>query len=125
MTFANNQRRALVLGSYPCVTPVHGGQIRLAEIINAYRQAGYAVQSINLYEMQPQPRGDHDFDFPPDTPWRLWHEKHVPLIADLNSGRYAAGDPVAYKKTIRRRTRQSEHHPPGTTLASATCGALA
>lgn len=98
MTFANNQRRALVLGSYPCVTPVHGGQIRLAEIINAYRQAGYAVQSINLYEMQPQPRGDHDFDFPPDTPWRLWHEKHVPLIADLNSGRYAAGDPVAYKK---------------------------
>lgn len=96
--------RILVLGSYPCVLPRHGGQVRLAEIIKAYAAAGHAVQSLNLYSMTGEaegageagsPRGRFDFDFPPDTPWRRWQGQSIPLIEDLCSGRYAAGDEQA------------------------------
>lgn len=91
--------RVLVLGSYPCVAPRHGGQIRLAQIIASYRAAGYAVQSLNLYTMEPDtPRGPHDFNFPTHTPWRLWQGRAVPLIEDYCTGLYAAGDEVAYAR---------------------------
>ncbi len=89
----------LVLGSYPCRVPMHGGQIRLAEIIAAYRRQGYTVQSINLYDRLAnagQPVGEHDFDYPATSRWRLWENKAIPLIEDLTSGRYAAGDETLY-----------------------------
>lgn len=90
--------RILILGSYPSITPRHGGQVRLAEIIKAYRAAGHEVQSINLYSMAEDERGDFDFDFPRHTPWREWQGRQVPLIEDLTSGRYAAGDKTAYAR---------------------------
>lgn len=56
--------RILILGSYPCVVPRHGGQIRLAEIIANYRRAGFQVQSMNLYTMTAtEARGPHDFNY--------------------------------------------------------------
>lgn len=91
----------LVLGSYPCRVPMHGGQIRLAEIISAYRRQGYTVQSINLYDRLAnagQPAGEHDFDYPASSHWRLWENKAIPLIEDLTSGRYAAGDEGIYTR---------------------------
>lgn len=90
----------LVLGSYPCRVPIHGGQIRLAQIIAAYRRLGRPVQSINLYDRyaaQGQPRGPYDFDYPPDSPWRRWHNQAIPLIEDLTSGRCAAEDETLYR----------------------------
>lgn len=96
-----NIRRILVLGSYPCVKPLHGGQIRLSEIIAAYRSAGFQVQSVNLYDAASaagQPAGRHDIDYPRDTPWRHWRGRVVPLIEDLTSGRYAANDQHVYQK---------------------------
>lgn len=89
--------RILILGSYPTITPRHGGQVRLAEIIKAYRAAGHEVQSINLYSMVAEGRGEFDFDFPQNTPWRDWQGRRIPLIEDLTSGRYAAGDETAYE----------------------------
>ncbi len=80
---------------------MHGGQIRLAEVIRAYREQGYTVQSLNLYNRSAsagQPAGKHDFHYPASTPWQLWQGKAVPLIEDLTSGHYAAGDQAAYQK---------------------------
>lgn len=93
-----NKAKILVLGSYSCVVPRHGGQIRLAEILKAYRAAGHEVQSLNLYSMTETERGEFDFDFPRNTPWREWQGRQVPLIEDLTSGRYAAGDEAAYAR---------------------------
>lgn len=93
--------QVLVLGSYPCVTPLHGGQIRLAEIIAAYRRAGYIVQSINLYDISAaagQPRGPHDVEYPFDSAWRQWRGKAVPFVEDLTSGLYASRDENAYAR---------------------------
>lgn len=90
--------RILVLGSYPSISPRHGGQIRLAEIIKAYRAAGHEVQSINLYGMAEGARGEFDFDFPRNTPWRAWQGRQIPLIEDLTSGGYAAKDEAAYAR---------------------------
>ena len=79
---------------------MHGGQIRLAEIISAYREAGFRVQSVNLYGVEAaagQPRGPHDIDYPRLSAFRRWHGKALPLIDDLTSGQYAAGDSQAYQ----------------------------
>ena len=92
--------KVLVLGSYPCVKPMHGGQIRLAEILEAYRQAGFQVQSINLYGHDAaagQPHGPHDMHYPTATPYRQWNGRAIPLIDDLTSGQYIAGDEDAYR----------------------------
>ncbi|WP_026686569.1 glycosyltransferase [Azovibrio restrictus] len=94
-------KKVLILASYSCVTPLHGGQIRLSEIIKSYQAAGHAVQSLNLYSMMSVGRGSHDFNYPLDTPWRLWQGRSVPLIEDLTSGRYAAGDEEAYARLTR------------------------
>lgn len=91
--------QVLVLGSYPCVRPLHGGQVRLAEIIAAYRRTGYAVQSINLYDISAgvgQPRGPHDVEYPRDSAFRQWRGRAIPLIDDLTSGLYASQDERAY-----------------------------
>lgn len=94
----------LVLGVYPCMTPRHGGQVRLAEIIAAYRRAGFGVQNINLYDLAAatgQRMGPHDFAYPAGTPWRAWNGKAIPLVDDLTSGRYAANDADAYESITR------------------------
>lgn len=91
--------RLLILGSYPCVEPRHGGQIRLAEIIAGYQRAGYQVQSLNFYPFSGHgARGPHDFYYPPDSPWRQWQGKSVPLIDDYTSGLCAAGDEALYAR---------------------------
>lgn len=48
---------------------MHGGQIRLAEIIRAYQEANFAVRSVNLYGTDAaagQPQGV-DVDYPRQT----------------------------------------------------------
>ena len=91
--------RILILGSYPCVVPRHGGQIRLAEIIANYRRAGFQVQSMNLYTMTAtEARGPHDFNYPWNTPWREWNGRQIPLIDDYTAGLYAAGDATIYAR---------------------------
>lgn len=96
--------QVLVLGSYPCVRPLHGGQVRLAEVIAAYRRAGHTVQSINLYDTSAeagQPRGPHDVEYPSTSAWRQWQGRPIPLIDDLTSGRYASQDERAYADITR------------------------
>ena len=48
-----NAPRVLVLGSYPTRRPIHGGQLRLAQVVAAYRRHGLAVRQVNVFVTQP------------------------------------------------------------------------
>lgn len=94
----------LILGSYPCQTPLHGGQIRLAEIAAAYRRTGAHVRLCSVFDDSAyanQPRGRHDHVYPRQSPYRHWNGQAIPLIDDLTAGNYAAQDPDAYHTLTR------------------------
>lgn len=44
--------RVLVLGSYPTRRPLHGGQLRLAQLVAAYRNHGFKVRQVNVFAAQ-------------------------------------------------------------------------
>lgn len=101
----------LVLGSYPCQTPLHGGQIRLAEIANAYRRTGAQVRVCSVFDdssYATQPHGTYDHIYPRPSHHRQWQGQAIPLIDDLTSGQYAALDPNAYR-TLTRHLPQPLH----------------
>lgn len=93
-----------ILGSYPCQTPMHGGQIRLAEIAAAYRRAGGQVRVCSVFDQTSyasQRYGPYDHIYPPQSPFRQWQGQAVPLIDDLTVGNYAAQDSEAYQTLTR------------------------
>ncbi len=101
----------LVLGSYPCQTPMHGGQIRLAEIASAYRRTNAQVRVCSVFDngsYATQPHGPHDHIYPSQSQHRQWQGQAIPLIDDLTSGHYAALDPNAYR-TLTRHLPQPLH----------------
>lgn len=79
---------------------MHGGQIRLARILDAYGTAGFQVRSVNVYDLGATalPRGSDDVDYPGISPFRSWRGRSIPLIEDLTSGSFIAGDESAYRK---------------------------
>lgn len=94
--------RVLVLGSYPTARPIHGGQIRLAEVVAAYRARGYDVRQANawpdsrLYRLRlsrlPASAGDA-LDLPLPTEALASHRgRRAPFIEDLASGDLVAAD---------------------------------
>lgn len=87
--------RILVLGSYPVVNPRHGGQIRLASIVQAYRARGYDVRQASFFPANPFytdfPLGDADVPLPPAS-LQSWKGHSAPLIEDLASGEAVAQD---------------------------------
>lgn len=91
----------LVLSTYPCVRPRHGGQVRLANVLEAYRRGGFHVRSIAVYEPESFADADVgplDVPFPMDCAFRLYGGRPVPLITDLLSGQYAAAESGAYPR---------------------------
>lgn len=94
----------LILGSYPCLTPMHGGQIRLAEIAAAYRRTGANVRVCSVFDdssYATQPFGPYDHIYPRDSSHRQWNGQAVPLVDDLTAGHYASQDANAYKVLTR------------------------
>ncbi len=95
----------LILGSYPCLAPMHGGQIRLAEMAAAYRRGGANVRVCSVfdgpsYAVPPsamKTHGPFDHIYPRESPFRNWNGQAIPLIDDLTGGQYAAQDPNAYR----------------------------
>ena len=85
----------LLLSTYPFVEPRHGGQVRLANIANAFERAGWEVESIAVYEPEAlgkQARGKKDLPFPPDSPYRLFRSRNIPFINDLLCAEYAVAE---------------------------------
>ena len=98
----------LILGSYPCLAPMHGGQIRLAEIAAAYRRSGANVRVCSVFDgpsYAVQPHGPFDHIYPRESAFRQWKQQAVPLIDDLTGGHYAAQDPQAYQTLTQHLTQ--------------------
>ena len=93
--------RVLVLGSYPTVRPIHGGQIRLAEIVAAYRARGIEVRQVNAWADNPLYRRRRSLSraatdalelaLPPEA-LRSHRGLRAPFIEDLASGDVLAAD---------------------------------
>lgn len=98
--------RILVLGSYPVAKPIHGGQIRLAEIVAAYRRRGLDTLLASVWPDQAvyrgrfslrqlwrmrQPADSLDLPLPADA-LESYRGQTAPFIADLASGDLVAAD---------------------------------
>lgn len=88
-------QRILVLGSYPVVNPRHGGQLRLSNIVQAYRSRGFEVRQASFFPANPfytdHPLGAADVPLPP-AGLQSWKGHAAPLIEDLASGEAVAQD---------------------------------
>jgi hypothetical protein len=94
--------RVLVLGSYPTRRPIHGGQLRLAQVVAAYRRQGFAVRQVNAFPANPAyTRARYwrrwltgaSLDWPLSrTQLQRWPGMRVPFVEDLASGQIVAGD---------------------------------
>lgn len=85
----------LLLSTYPYRKPLHGGQIRLANIAKIYESAGWSVHGIAIYgpkSYDAESVGRYDVPFPPDSPYQLIDGQLVPAIDDLLSGNYAIAE---------------------------------
>lgn len=87
--------RILVLGSYPAVHPRHGGQIRLAHLVAAYRARGWDVRQASFFPAHAfymdAGTGPADVGLP-HAQLQAWQGHAAPLIEDLASGDLVAGD---------------------------------
>ncbi len=90
-----SMQRILVLGSYPIVNPRHGGQLRLSNIVQAYRGRGFDVRQASFFPANPFytdfPLGAADVPLPPAS-LQSWKGHAAPLIEDLASGEAVAQD---------------------------------
>ena len=82
----------LLLSTYPIVKARHGGQLRVAQIAQAYERAGWSVMSLAVYEREAYERHSltTDVPFSADSPYRLYKGKHVPFVVDFLTGAYAS-----------------------------------
>ena len=90
--------RVLVLGSYPAVNPRHGGQVRLASIVAAYRARGFGVKQASFFPAHAfytgSAMGPADVALPVSR-LRSWRGQDNDLVEDLASGEVAAADTSA------------------------------
>lgn len=87
--------RILVLGSYPAMNPRHGGQVRLASIVAAYRARGFQVAQASFFPAHDfytqSALGPADVALPvPEL--HSWRGKPNALVEDLVSGDVAAAN---------------------------------
>jgi len=89
--------RVLVLGSYPALDPRHGGQIRLAQILAAFRARGVQVKQASFFPAHDfytkAAMGSADIALPV-AQLQSWRGRPVPLVEDLVSGELVAADPA-------------------------------
>jgi glycosyltransferase involved in cell wall biosynthesis len=87
--------RILVLGPYPALNPRHGGQIRLAQILAAYRARGFQVKQASFFPAHPfytdSPLGEADVALPL-AQLQSWRDRPAPFIEDLACGEVASND---------------------------------
>lgn len=87
--------RILVLGSYPAVHPRHGGQVRLAHLVEAYRSHGFEVKQASFFPAHDfytsRPLGEADVGLPPGQ-LASWRGMSAALAEDLASGELVAAN---------------------------------
>lgn len=85
----------LVLGSYPAAQPRHGGQVRLAQVVQAYRARGHRVTLATFYPghgvYHSAGLGPADVALPLEG-LRTWRGQNVGFLEDLVSGDLVGAD---------------------------------
>lgn len=92
-----------MLSTYPFKEPRHGGQVRTSSIVSAYKEYGYEVCSVAVFEAESYGPGTYDVndvEFPPSSSYRRFHGRDVPLITDLLTGHYAAADDGGFPRIV-------------------------
>lgn len=95
----------LLLSTYPCALPRHGGQVRLLNIKRAYEAAGWHVLNIAVYDEQsysPEVVGPLDILFPVSSTYRNVGSQPAPLASDLLSGDFAVAMDGALREIYSR-----------------------
>ncbi|MDY7523908.1 glycosyltransferase [Sphingomonas sp. 10B4] len=88
--------KILHLTNYPLANPIHGGQIRCANIAGELRAAGHVVQSLAVY-VESHYVPDSALDIPFGVTSEFW-DYDLPYLTDYLTGLYAERDPQAYAK---------------------------
>lgn len=95
----------LLLSTYPYKKPLHGGQVRLANVAKTYQDAGWSVRGIAIYgpnSYSSECAGRYDIPFWLDSPYQLIGGQRVPAIDDLLSGHYAVAEDGAWSLILEK-----------------------
>ena len=85
-----------LLSTYPAVIPRHGGQHRVANMINALKAAGHQVDSVGVLGSDSYEACDGFLPFPGYDVLRRYIENPF-LMEDWAIGQWAASDAAAYR----------------------------
>lgn len=99
----------LILSTFPHVRARHGGQIRLKNIVAAYREAGFDVTSLAIYAEESYTSAEYsdlDLAFPATSSYRNFAGRAVPFITDYTSGLFAVAEDGGWPTIARRLTRK-------------------
>lgn len=91
----------LVLSTYPFQKPRHGGQVRLSNIVNTYRSAGFNIVNLAVYEQESygfDGVGGNDVVFPKDSAFRRYKKRNIAFINDFLTGEYSSSDDGGYQQ---------------------------
>ena len=91
-----SQPNVLLLSTYAFGEPRHGGQVRLANIAQAYERAGFSVSSLAVCETRYRGFGKDDLLFSDQAPHNLFKGRSVLFSTDFLSGLYAANPKGAW-----------------------------
>lgn len=100
-----NKPSILILSTHPHKVPRHGGQVRLANLVRAYEDAGWEVMSIAIYPAESysaETAGAHDIPFPSDSGYRRYLGRNIPFVIDLNTGAFACAEDGAFPQVLAR-----------------------
>ncbi len=84
------QPSVLLLSTFAFGEPRHGGQVRLANIAQAYEGAGFSVSSLAVCETRCRGFGKDDLLFSDRAPHNLFRGRSILFATDFLSGLYAA-----------------------------------
>lgn len=98
-------KTVLLLSTYPIRHPRHGGQVRLSNIAKTFKEEGWRVLNIAVYEPEgysPSMVDEHDVAFPVSSKYRICNGSSAPLINDYLAGRYAVAEDGGFSKILKR-----------------------
>ncbi|WP_236238063.1 hypothetical protein [Pseudomonas faucium] len=96
-------KTVLLLSTYPALYPRHGGQVRVANISKTFKDDGWEVFSLAVYEPEGYDSsvvGPNDVEFPLDSKYRKFRGMDIPLINDYLTGAYAVAPDGGLNKIL-------------------------
>ena len=89
--------KILILCTYPIEDPIHGGQLRVRNIVDAYRSAGHEVQVAGVLGSEQYPKEEGFVDYPGHEMLASVYPEPF-LMEDYAIGKLMAGDTAWFEK---------------------------